>query len=61
MKVSELIAILQEMPQDIEIIVNDNAGGEVYSINDADDITHYVPNTDLWPDDVPQVVIQVNT
>lgn len=60
MKVSELIAILQKMPQDIEVIVNDNGGGEVYSINGEDDITHYVPNTDLWPDDVQSVVIQVN-
>lgn len=57
MKVSALIAILQKMPQDLEVEVNDNGGGEVYAI---EDITHYVPNNDLWPDDEPAVIIQVN-
>ena len=57
MKVCDVIKLLQTMPQDLELEVNDNNGGEVYSI---EEITLYVPNTDLWPDDVAAVVIQVN-
>jgi hypothetical protein len=57
MKVSELIAILQTMPQDVVVEVNDNNGGEVYGIHSVD---HFTPNTDLWPDDYESVVIQVN-
>jgi len=58
MKPPELIAILQKMPQDIDVEVNDNKGGEVYAI---EDVTLFVPNTDLWPDDHSAVIIQVNT
>ena len=58
MKVSEAIKLLQTMPQDIELEVNDNNGGEVYPI---EEITLYIPNTDLWPDDVAAVILQVNT
>ncbi len=58
MKPPELIAILQKMPQDIDVEVNDCNGGEVYSI---EDVTLYIPNTDLWPDDKAAVIIQVNT
>jgi len=61
MKVSQLIAILQKMPQDIEIEVNDNMGGEVYPIVGEDDITHYVPDLSIYPNDTQLVVIQVNT
>ena len=57
MRVSRLIELLQKMPQDLEVEVNDNRGGEVYEINN---VTHYIPNIDLWPDDVPSVIIQVN-
>lgn len=57
MKVSELVTLLQAMPQDLEVEVNDNNNGEVYPVKD---ISHYVPNIDLWPNDVPSVVIQVN-
>jgi hypothetical protein len=58
MKVSELIAFLQTMPQDLEVEVNDSKGGEVHLI---EEVFHYVPNTDLWPDDAPSVVIEVNS
>jgi uncharacterized protein YneR len=57
MKVSALIAALQKLPQDLEVEVNNNHEGVVHTI---DDVTHYVPNTDLWPDDVAAVVIQIN-
>lgn len=57
MKVSKLIKLLQKMPQDLKVVVNDERGGEVH---DIDDVHHYVPNTDLWPDDVQEVVITVN-
>jgi len=57
MKVSELIEILQALPQDLEVEVNDNNGGEVYAI---EEVTHYKPNLDLWPDDAETVVLQVN-
>ena len=58
MKVYDLIKQLQSMPQDIEVEVNDNNGGEVYSI---EEITLYIPNIDLWPDDVAAVILQVNS
>lgn len=58
MKVHELIELLQNMPHDREVEVNDNKGGKVYAV---DSVTEYCPNKDLWPDDVPSVVIQVNT
>lgn len=57
MKVSQLVDILKGMPQDIEVEINDNNGGEVYAIEGVD---HYVPNLDLWPDDIQAVIIQVN-
>jgi hypothetical protein len=55
--VSELIAILQTMPQGAIVEVNDNNGGEVYAVHSVD---HFLPNLDLWPDDHESVVIQVN-
>ncbi len=58
MKVSELIAILKDLPQDIEVDVNDIRGGEVYSVME---VHHYIPNKDLWPDDNESVVLQVNS
>lgn len=36
MKKSELIKILQDMPGDPEVEVNDNRGGEVYPIDQVD-------------------------
>ena len=54
---TELIAELQKYPPNIEVVINDNGGGEVYPI---DQVTLYIPNVDLWPDDEANVVIQVN-
>ena len=58
MKVSELIAILKDLPQDIEVEVNYIRSGEVYSVTE---VHHYIPNKDLWPDDNESVVLQVNS
>lgn len=57
MNVRQLIEILQQLPQDLEVEVNDQNGGEVYAI---EEVTHYHPNIDLWPDDAPAIVLQVN-
>lgn len=36
MKVSELIVKLQKLPQDVDVEVNDNRGGECYPIEQVD-------------------------
>jgi hypothetical protein len=36
MIVAELIAALQKLPPDVEVLVNDNQGGEVYDIEQVD-------------------------
>lgn len=36
MLVSELIALLQSMPQDVAVEVNDNAGGQIIEIDSVD-------------------------
>lgn len=54
---TELIAELQKYPPNIEVVINNIDGGEVYPI---DRVTLYIPNVDLWPDDEANVVIQVN-
>jgi hypothetical protein len=53
MTVAELIEILKQMPQDIQVEVNDNAAGEVFAIDQVDhfDATEYDPQI---------VIIQVN-
>jgi hypothetical protein len=56
MTVAELIAILQTMPQDLPIEVNDNNGGQIYPIEQVDCFTEL----DIEPDDYPTVVLQVN-
>jgi hypothetical protein len=58
MTVSELIAILQTMPQDMTVEVNDNRNGDVHFIDSIDCFTA----EDFGPDDdnQPCVVIQVN-
>lgn len=53
MTVAELVAILQEMPQDALVEVNDNCGGEVFPIEQVD---YFEANE--YDDEV--VVIQVN-
>lgn len=51
MKVGDLIKLLQDLPPDIDVEVNDNLGGEVYSV---DDVSYF---DDMSP---PLVIIQVN-
>jgi hypothetical protein len=53
----QLIALLKDLPDNVEVEVNDNRGGEVYAI---EDVTLYTPNLDLWPDDKPAIILQVN-
>ena len=54
MTVAELIAILQTMPQDLPIEINDNEGGQIIYIDSVD---HF----DLeGEDDYPVVMIQAN-
>jgi hypothetical protein len=54
MTVAELIKQLQALPQDIQVEVNDNNGGEVYSIEQVD---YFGASLDQ---DDKLVVIQVN-
>lgn len=55
MTVAELIAQLQAMPQDVEVQINDNSGGNVFELEQVD---HFDAN-DEWED--PEVVmLQVN-
>jgi hypothetical protein len=53
MKVKELIELLQKMPQEADVEVNDNNGGEVYIINQV----NYFPADDI---DTEVAMIQVN-
>ncbi len=57
MKVFQLMAILAQLPQDLDVIVNDNGALQIY---DVDVVTHYTPDVDVLDDDAPCVVIQVN-
>ena len=57
MKVSELIELLQQMPQNSEVEVNDNDGCNVFPIHSVDNFP--VPDPD-YPEEYPVVVIQVN-
>ena len=52
MTVAELIAILQTMPQDLPIEINDNEGGQII----------YIDSVDSFPEDedYPVVMIQAN-
>ena len=58
MTVAELIAILQTMPQDLPIKINDNAGDQIIQIDSVDHFGWY----DLEPcsGDQPVVMIQAN-
>lgn len=58
MTVSELIAILQTMPKNLPVKINDNRGGEIYSLEDVDCFTA----ADFEPEDnaEPCVLLQVN-
>ncbi len=53
MTVAELIKALQELPQDIQVEVNDNKGGEVFAIEQVD---HFGASLE----DEQIVIIQVN-
>jgi hypothetical protein len=52
MTVAELIAILQTMPQDVAVEINDNLGGQII----------YIDSVDSFPEDedYPLVMIQAN-
>jgi hypothetical protein len=58
MTVAELIAILQTMPQDLPVEINDNEGGEILQIDSVDHFGWH----DLEPGsgDQPVVMIQAN-
>ena len=53
MTVAELIEILQQMPQDVQVEVNDNNGGVVFGI---EEVNHFEECE--WDDEI--VMIQVN-
>lgn len=53
MTVAELISILQTMPQDVQVEVNDNYGGEIFVIEQVD---HF----EATEEDDEIVIIQVN-
>ena len=54
MKVEELISILQKMPEGTEVEVNDNNGGNVYSVDSVD---FFVAEME---EEYSVIVIQVN-
>ena len=56
MTVAELIAILQTMPQDLEVEVNNNNGREIFAIEQVD----YFSEEELDGEFEPSVMIQVN-
>ena len=56
MTVAELIAILQTMPQDLEVEVNNNNGREIFAIEQVD----YFSEEELDGEFEPSVIIQVN-
>jgi hypothetical protein len=53
MTVAELIEVLKTMPQEVEVEVNDNHGGNVFEIDQVD---HFEAEDDF----AEVVVIQVN-
>jgi len=55
MTVAELIAELQKLPQDIQVEVNNNRGGQVYPIEQVD---HFAE--DIHDNEPEIVIIQVN-
>ena len=55
MTVAELIAILQTMPQDLEVEVNNN-GREIFAIEQVD----YFSEEELDGEFEPSVMIQIN-
>ena len=57
MTVAELIAILQTMPQDLPIEINDNMGGQIIYIDSVDLFDEIDPE---FPEDYPVVMIQAN-
>jgi hypothetical protein len=57
MTVAELIAILQTMPQDAPVAVNDNRRGNFYDT--VDQVDHFAE--DFADGDPEVVVLQVNT
>lgn len=59
MTVSELIAILQTMPQDYPVEVNSHYSGNVSQIDAVDCFFPEDMHPD-FPEDTPAVVIQVN-
>lgn len=59
MTVAELIAILQTMPQDYPVDINDNGNGNVFAIEQVDCFLPEDMDPD-FPEDYPSVVIQVN-
>jgi hypothetical protein len=56
MTVAELIAILQTMPQDLEVEVNNNDGREIFAIEQVD----YFSEEELDGEFEPSVMIQIN-
>ena len=52
--VSELIELLQKLPQDVLVEVNDNRNGNIFGIDSVDYFG------DLGPDDPAMVILQVN-
>jgi len=57
MKVAELIAKLQKMPQDWDVEVNSVNAGEVYPVESVEDY----PEDPGYPDVGNVVIIQVNS
>jgi hypothetical protein len=57
MTVAELIAILQALPQDAQVAVNDNRRGNFYDT--VDQVDHF--EEDFADGDPEVVVLQVNT
>lgn len=67
MTVAELIAILQTMPQDYNVEINDNQGGNAFPRENVNFFPIYTVDCfgpeDMdpdFPDSIPSVVIQVN-
>ena len=57
MTVAELITVLQTMPQDAPVAVNDNHGGIWHPT--VEGVDHFAE--DWWEDEPEVVVLQVNT
>jgi hypothetical protein len=56
-KLLELLQGLSEQELNLYVEINDEGGGEV---RDLQALTVYRPNTDLYPDDKPSIVLHVN-